>query len=502
MLNFLSRTRPPPPPPSPPPRRAIAAYAHRKTASGMNMLGGAGAAPMPPRHPRRVPCHLERAQLMMCLASVEHFDLRACERGEAAPRSRRPLAPRQNLTLANKLHVAKKYQQFSLRSYISTLHQNDQPLRLEVGSAQPPGLCKGSWLCTDRNALDLFLADDWAAIFSLESVTAILAEHVLEHLTPLQASIWRRLRTSTSSRADASASRCRTGTAAYQEFIRVGGTPSGQGNRHMVAWTADTLPPIFEGVGFGIELHEYHDATGAFHANPAAYGTIAAWGNITRSYRHDVRNLPGNAPRKRAALARASNSTFRTRALRLTGYTSLWFDAIKPRGTSRVQDSNRFCRYGFRPRHGCAGDHSTSRVTFLPVCSRSFAREASAACCAADCAAQAMLIALAAGSRRTVLAALLPLLSAPPACWADRGRMFVPVLGDLQAGIGGPGGLQLDRAPRSWRNSPNRFRICSSWARTSRIRRTRATLTIPWSFYGSPQSTGSRHRPPWRSPPR
>ena len=24
--------------------------------------------------------------------------------------------------------------------------------------------------------------------------------------------------------------------------------------------------------------------------------------------------------------------------------------------------------------------------------------------------------------------------------------MFVPVLGDLQAGIGGPGGLQLDRA--------------------------------------------------------
>ena len=58
-----------------------------------------------------------------------------------------------------------------------------------------------------------------------------------------------------------------------------------------------------------------------------------------------------------------------------------------------------------------------------------------------------MLIALtAAGSRRTVLAALLPLLSAPPACWADRGRMFVPVLGDLQAGIGGPAGLQLDRA--------------------------------------------------------
>ena len=57
-----------------------------------------------------------------------------------------------------------------------------------------------------------------------------------------------------------------------------------------------------------------------------------------------------------------------------------------------------------------------------------------------------MLIALAACSRRTVLAALLPLLSAPPACWADRGRMFVPVLGDLQAGIGGPGGLQLDRA--------------------------------------------------------
>ena len=94
---------------------------------------------------------------MMCLASVEHVDLRACRNGEA-PRSKRPLAPRQNLTLANKLHVAKKYQQFSLRSYIYTLHQNDQPLRLEVGSAQPPGLCKGSWLCTDRNALDLFLA--------------------------------------------------------------------------------------------------------------------------------------------------------------------------------------------------------------------------------------------------------------------------------------------------------------------------------------------------------
>ena len=272
---------------------------------------------------------------MMCLASAEHFDLRACERGEAAPRSRRPLAPRQNLTLANKLHVAKKYQQFSLRSYIHTLHQNDQPLRLEVGSAQPPGLCKGSWLCTDRNALDLFLADDWAAIFSLESVTAILAEHVLEHLTPLQVqhlAAIAYLYLKPGGRFRVAVPDGYRPDSAYQEFIRVGGTPSGQGNRHMVAWTADTLPAIFEGVGFGIELHEYHDATGAFHANPAAYGTIAAWGNITRSYRHDVRNLPGNAPRKRAALARASNSTFRTRALRLSGYTSLWFDAIKPRG--------------------------------------------------------------------------------------------------------------------------------------------------------------------------
>ena len=110
------------------------------------------------------------------------------------------------------------------------------------------------------------------------------------------------------------------------------GTPSGAGNSHMVAWTYDTLPPIFSDAGFRIVAREHHDAAGSFHAEPGAYDEEPRWGRISRSFRHDRRNSKSISREgtTQALRIRAHGSSFKVRADALNGFTSLWFDAVKP----------------------------------------------------------------------------------------------------------------------------------------------------------------------------
>lgn len=190
----------------------------------------------------------------------------------------------------------------------------------------------GSWLCTDRDTLDLFQTEDWASIFSqLESVDVILAEHVLEHLTPLQCQSLAaisflylkpggvfRIAVPDGYRPDPE----------YQRHAAIGSTPSGLGNNHMVFWTQDTLPPIFRSIGFDIVLQEYHDVSGKFHQGDHAYENESTLGVILRSYRHDRRNNRTYTKLMRSSLPKQPG--WHARANTLRGFTSLWFDAVKP----------------------------------------------------------------------------------------------------------------------------------------------------------------------------
>src|SRR5256885_15023491 len=57
------------------------------------------------------------------------------------------------------------------------------PFRIIVGTS---GVIQDGWIATDIEYLDLLSPEQWSEFFSPNSISAILAEHVWEHLTPEQ----------------------------------------------------------------------------------------------------------------------------------------------------------------------------------------------------------------------------------------------------------------------------------------------------------------------------
>ena len=178
------------------------------------------------------------------------------------------------------------------------------PKRLVIGSS---GWFDFGWIPTEQAFLDLTKPAQWERAFAPNSLDAMLAEHVWEHLMPEDAL--------------AAAKTCFTylkpggylriavpdghhPSPTYHEWVRVGGAWSGQlTNDHKVLYTYDTLAALFQAAGFRVELYEYFDEAGVFHYRD--------WdpqqGKIRRSKRFDKLNRDGS----------------------LT-YTSIVLDAFKP----------------------------------------------------------------------------------------------------------------------------------------------------------------------------
>lgn len=170
------------------------------------------------------------------------------------------------------------------------------------------------WIPTDMDMLNLLVKNDWAACFKPNSLDAILAEHVWEHLTPEQASIaamhcfrflkpggYLRVAVPDGLHPD----------SGYIEWVRSGGSGPGSDD-HKVLYTYDTFRKIFTSAGFGVSLCEYYDEHGEFHDmewNPAD-------GMIRRSHRFDKITFD------------RSNSGVNF------DFTSIILDAIKPRKSS------------------------------------------------------------------------------------------------------------------------------------------------------------------------
>jgi predicted SAM-dependent methyltransferase len=177
-----------------------------------------------------------------------------------------------------------------------------RPLRIVVGSS---GIYEPGWIPTEMDYLNLLKPADWRRVFSENSLTAILAEHVWEHLTPedgllaaltchnyLRPGAHLRLAVPDGFHPDRD----------YRDWVRPGGCGPGADD-HKVLYTHVTLAAMLAQAGFMIELLEYFDATGHFHESR----WDPADGMVHRSRRFDERNRGG--------------------ALR---YTSLVVDARKP----------------------------------------------------------------------------------------------------------------------------------------------------------------------------
>jgi predicted SAM-dependent methyltransferase len=147
------------------------------------------------------------------------------------------------------------------------------------------------WIHTQENEIDLLDEGTWKNRFESRSITAILAEHVWEHLTyeeGMEAAkiCYKYLK-------PGGYIRCAVPDAffpdeTYQNIVKVGGPgpidhPAAS---HKIVYYYKTLSKMFETAGYKVNLLEYCDENGLFHYNE--------WdgndGVIFRSKRYDPRN--------------------------------------------------------------------------------------------------------------------------------------------------------------------------------------------------------------------
>lgn len=175
-------------------------------------------------------------------------------------------------------------------------------LRLVVGSGGKPVT---GWIPSERENIDLLRSETWAKYFRPDTLDAILAEHVWEHLEPDDAltaakNCFRFLRPGGYLRAAVPDGY--HPDAAYIDSVRPGGNGPGSDD-HRVLYNFASFRHVFAAVGFEVVLYEYFDKDGEFHFldwNPVE-------GRISRSSRLDPRN-------RKIALS----------------YTSVVLDAVKP----------------------------------------------------------------------------------------------------------------------------------------------------------------------------
>jgi predicted SAM-dependent methyltransferase len=150
------------------------------------------------------------------------------------------------------------------------------------------------WLSTNENELNLLRRDDFEKVFHNQKASAMLAEHVWEHMTFGEGLI--------------AAKNCfdflenggyirvavpdiNFKNEWYQNMVKVGGNgdPSHPSYTHKIVYDYIALSDVFEKAGFSVELLEYCDENGDFYYK---YWNEAD-GRIGRSYRYDTRNRDG-----------------------------------------------------------------------------------------------------------------------------------------------------------------------------------------------------------------
>jgi predicted SAM-dependent methyltransferase len=181
-----------------------------------------------------------------------------------------------------------------------------EELKVVIGAG---GYNKGAgWIHTEENELNLLKEKGWKDRFQLNSISAIVAEHVWEHLTyeeGIEAAklCYKYLKAGGHIRCAVPDGFFRN--EEYQKGVQVGG-PGPKDHpafSHKIVHNYKSLVSMFELAGFKVELLEYCDEDGKFHHND--------WnetnGLIYRSLRFDHRNKNGEL-----------------------GFISLIVDAIKP----------------------------------------------------------------------------------------------------------------------------------------------------------------------------
>jgi predicted SAM-dependent methyltransferase len=190
-------------------------------------------------------------------------------------------------------------------------------MRIVVGASPSFHILQSGWLSLQENQLDVTDARQWARLFRPESLDAVLAEHVWEHLKPellqqatqnvfdyLKRGGYARIAVPDGFHPN----------ARYIEWVR----PGGSGERflkgvrtqaeldHQSLFNYRSLANLFRSVGFKVRLLEWFDEYGNFYQLPRndAFGKVRLGHNYLWS---NLLSVIVGAP-----------------------YTSLVIDAVKP----------------------------------------------------------------------------------------------------------------------------------------------------------------------------
>jgi predicted SAM-dependent methyltransferase len=185
-------------------------------------------------------------------------------------------------------------------------------VHLQVAIGAGPQRWEG-WVPTDREDLDLTSRTSFEAWFGTERATAMVCEHVWEHLDHAEARLAAKLCfdfLEPGGRLRVAVPDGLFPDAEYQRMVQVGGPGPADhpAADHNVVYDYTTFPPVFASAGFTVTLLEWWDNRGNFHH--------ADWelldGPIGRATKLDTRNeawRAGNGP---------------------PGFTSLLLDAVRP----------------------------------------------------------------------------------------------------------------------------------------------------------------------------
>jgi len=187
------------------------------------------------------------------------------------------------------LYKLKNYIQYKINREIGGVFfrqaVKQRPLRIIIGASRRT---QKGWIPSEEYCLNLLKTEDWRRYFKENSIDALLAEHVWEHLTKKNG--------------------LRAATVCYKYLKKSGylriaipdglfpnknyinhvkpGSNDPDASDHKVLYNYKSISKLFGKVGFKVHLLEYFDEKGRFH--------FKKWnkddGMIYRSKRYDKRN--------------------------------------------------------------------------------------------------------------------------------------------------------------------------------------------------------------------
>lgn len=160
-----------------------------------------------------------------------------------------------------------------------------KPIKIVIGANN---LFQKHWIPVEINVLNILKERDWKRYFRPNTIDAILAEHVWEHLTPDEG----RQAISLCYKYLKPGGHVRIAVpdgyhpdTFYKNLVKPGGTGPGSDD-HKVLYTYTILQKLFISSGFHVRILEYFDTKHIFH--------YAKWdkkdGFVRRSSRFDPRN--------------------------------------------------------------------------------------------------------------------------------------------------------------------------------------------------------------------